>query len=280
MKINPRIIVSTAIGLLLVGSSLIMVYLKPEVENASQDVSGQPTRTFIAVDDMNDDGIPDWQDTLNISTIYIDEETSTTSVMTKTASLAAELATLSLPENNLTDNSTLQDLSVRLAAESIDEQYGRSDIRVTNNNDTDNLRRYGNRVAEITFEYAPPAGTENEMIILNRAMSMNDPSAIEELQPIINSYEGMVSAMLVTEVPSNLVREHLSLINVYNAILNDLRAFHKVFEDALPAMTRLRRYQADTEALYLAISNLYLKLDQNGIKWTPSDIASSFIKIE
>ena len=269
-----------AIGLILVGSSLVMVYLKPEVENASQNISGQPTRTFIAVDDINDDGVPDWQDTLNISTIYIDEETSTTTVMTKTASLAAELATLSLPGDNLTDDSALQDLSARLAAESVDEQYTRNDIRITNNNDTENLRRYGNRVAEITFEYAPPAGTENEMVILNRAMSMNDTDTINKLQPIINSYEGMVSAMLVTEVPSNLVREHLSLINVYNAILNDLRAFHKVFEDALPAMTRLRRYQADTEALYLAISNLYLKLDQNGIKWSESDTASRFIKIE
>lgn len=280
MKINPRIVVSTAIGLILVGGSLVMVYIKPEVENASQNVSGQPTRTFIAVNDGDDDGIPDWQDTLNISTIYIDEENSTSTSMTKTASLAAELAALSIPGNEQGDNSALRNLSARLAAESVDKQYINTDIRIINSNNTESLRRYGNRVAEITFEYAPPRGTDNELAILNRAMAMDDPSIINELQPIISSYEGMVSAMLITEVPSNLVREHLSLINVYNAILNDLQAFHKVFEDALPAMTRLRRYQADTEALYLAISNLYLKLDQYGIKWTSSDVASTFIKIE
>lgn len=281
MKINPRIIVSTTIGLILVSGALVMVYLKPEVENTSQNVLGQTTRSFIPVDDYDNDGIADWQDTLNISTIYLDdEEASATTTMTKTASLAAELAALSLPGNNIANDSALKDLSARLAAESVDEQYVSADIRIINNNDEGSLRRYGNRVAEITFEYAPRRGTGNELEILNRAMSMNDPSLIEKLQPIINSYEGMLSAMLVTEVPSSLVREHLSLINVYNAILNDLRAFHKVFEDALPAMTRLRRYQADTEALYLAISNLYLKLDQKGVKWTPADTASSFIKIE
>lgn len=280
MKINPRIVVSTAIGLFLVGGSLVMVYLKPEAEGVSQNVSAKSSRVFIPVDDKDADGIPDWQSTLNISTIYLNDEAATTTTMTKTASLAAELATLSLSGNSLTNNSALNNLSARLTAESMDEQYDRSSIRISNSNDADSLRRYGNRVAEITFEYAPKKGTENEMVILNRAMSLDDAAAIEKLDPIIVSYEGMLSAMLVTEVPSNLVKEHLSLINVYNAILNDLRAFRNVFEDALPAMTRLRRYQADTEALYLAISNLYLKIDQSGIKWSESDIASSFIKIE
>lgn len=280
MKINPLIIVSTAIGLFLVLGSLAMVYFRPEVKNVSQNVLEHPTRVFIPVDDKDGDGIPDWQSTLNISTIYLNEETAATTSMTKTASLAAELATLSLAGNKQPDKAALNDLSTRLAADSMDEQYDRTDIRITNNNDADSLRRYGNRVAEITFEYAPPKGTENELVILNRAMSTNDTTVIEKLEPIIVSYEGMLSAMLVTEVPSNLVKEHLSLINVYNAILNDQRAFKNVFNDALPAMTRLRRYQADTEALYLAISNLYLKLDQNGIKWSESDTASSFIKIE
>lgn len=257
-----------------------MASLKPEVKQVSQNVSEQTTRTFIAVDDTDEDGLPDWQNTLNISTIYLDEETSATTTLTKTASLAAELAALSLPGNNLDNNSALEDLSARLAAEGVDKQYTRADIRISNNNDAESLRRYGNRVAAITFEYAPPKGTENEMVILNRAMSMNDAKLIEKLKPITSSYEGMVSAMMVTEVPSTLVKEHLSLINVYTAILNDLRAFENVFVDALPAMTRLSRYQADTEALYLAISNLYLKLDKAGIKWTDADTTSRFIKIE
>lgn len=280
MKINPLIIVSTIIGLTLVGSSFLMTHLKPEAKGVPQNVLEQPTRSFITVDDKDGDGLPDWQNTLNISAIYLDEETSATTTLTKTASLAAELAALSLPGSNLDNASTLENLSARLAAESTDYQYTRTDIRVTNNNDTESLRRYGNRVAEITFEYAPPKGTENEMMILNRAMSMNDTNIIEKLKPITASYEGMLSAMLVADVPSTLVKEHLSLINVYNAILNDIRAFENVFDDALPAMTRLRRYQADTEALYLAVSNLYLKLDKAGIKWTDADIASRFIKIE
>lgn len=280
MKINPLIIVSTATGLVLIGGALILVKVHPEQTVILQNSTKTSPRVFIPIDDANKDNIPDWQNTLNISTIYLDDASSTSTTMTKTASLAAELATLSIPGANKNNDSTLSSLSARLAADSLDKQYTSADIRATSNNDIESLRRYGNAVAAITFEYAPPKGTENEMVILNRAMSRNDATILQKLQPTITSYEGMVSAMLVTEVPSSLVREHLSLINVYNAVLNDLRSFENVFDDALPAMTRLRRYQADTEALYLAISNLYLKLDQSGIKWNESDTVSSFIKIE
>ncbi|MEX2340984.1 MAG: hypothetical protein WD605_01550 [Candidatus Paceibacterota bacterium] len=280
MKINPRIIVSTMVGLVFVGSALLLVHLKPEREAAvSESTTREPMRVFIPVDDADRDGIPDWQNTLNISTIFLDD-TSTSTTMTKTASLAIELATLSLPGNSSANTSVVDNLYTHLAADGLDEQYTADDIRIISSNDRDALRRYGNRVAEITFEHAPPSGTENEIMVLNRAMSQRDANILKKLQPTIDSYEGMLNAMLTTEVPSNLIKEHVLLTNVYAAILNDLRAFQRIFDDALPAMTRLSRYKADVEALYLAISNLYLKLDQGGVKWSEADAASSFIKIE
>ena len=90
----------------------------------------------------------------------------------------------------------------------------------------------------------------------------------------------MTAAMLSTPVPSSLIREHLSLINVYQALAVDIKSFRNVLTDALPAMVRLRRYPSDAGALYTAISNLYLKLNEVGIQWSESDTASRFISIE
>src|SRR5690606_29771417 len=104
----------------------------------------------------------------------------------------------------------------------------------------------------------------------------NDPDVLNQLDPIITSYENMIESMLKAPVPSTLVKEHLSLINVYQALVNDIKAFQKVFEDALPTMLRFRRYQADAEALYLAISGVYTALDKHGVTWTDADVASKF----
>lgn len=280
MNINPSILAATAVGLTLVGTAFVFSINRESVSiNSEITAAKQPVRTFIPVYDSNSDGVPDWQDSLNIPTIYLDADNSTAATMTKTAALAVELATRSVAGSE-TGASSVNEINSKLISETLDKQYKREDIKVSINNDTSALRNYGNRVAAITFQYAPAKGTENELTLLNRSFTRNDPSVLDGLEPTIKSYEQMLQAMLETEVPSSLVREHLSLINVYGAIANDIKAFKGVYSDALPAMTRLRRYQADAEALYLAISNLYLKLDQNGIKWGEGDTAAKFIKIQ
>ena len=245
--------------------------------SAVSATGGNQVREFIPVTDADQDGLPDWQNSFNIATVYMDD--SEDEVVTKTGALAVQLATLT----NTTDRDTssiLSQIGGSLSQDLLDEDYRLADIKVSQDNSQSALRTYGNRVASITFEHSTPAGTESELDILNRALLRNNPSLLEGLDPIVLSYEKMLEAMLATPVPSSLTREHLAIINVYQALLNDTLAFQEVFTDALPAMTRFRRYQADVEALYTSLVMLYQKLHSQGIQWSEADAASRLISVE
>ena len=281
MKINPRIAAAFVFGLFMVAGSFWLSLGKtsagPEsIAAIKTDVGGQPIRGYIPVADNDADGLPDWQNTFDIATVYIDEEPEET--LTKTGALAVDLATRS---NAVTSgaNNVLLDVGSSLTREMMDKDYGMADINVSEDNSITAKKAYGNRVAQIALNNAPPTGTEGELIVLNRALLRDDPTIIAALDPTIASYQKMLTEMLETPVPSSLAKEHLSLINVYQALLNDIKAFRYIFDDALPAMARFRRYQADAEALYTAIVFLYQKLDAEGIQWNEYDPASKLIKV-
>lgn len=280
MKVNPRIVVASVLGILLVGGSYLLS--KMTAEEADTSIASlrpaSETREFIPVTDEDQDGLPDWQNALVTGEIIIDEEPEA-GTMTKTASLAVELATLTSGGNVNIPSITTQ-LGGDLSRSALDKEYTEADIRIGKDDSAFSLRAYGNAVAAIALENAPPRGTEDELTVLNRALLRDDVTLLAGLEPTILSYEQMVADMLLLEVPPSLTREHLALLNVYQALLNDIKAFKATFDDALPAMLRFRRYQADVEALLVAINMLYLKLDAAGIKWTSADTASKFIIIE
>lgn len=281
MRFNPRIAAAFLVGLFLVGGSFVLSRDKTNTDNLSivattAETEGVPTHGFIPVDDADGDGLPDWQNTFNIATVYIDETPA--EKLTQTGALAVELATR-LNAGTSGSTGVMTDISSLVAKQMVDKDYTQADIKISKDNSLTAKKAYGNRVAAIAIDNAPPSGTEGELLVLNRALLRNDPMILSGLDPTIVSYEKMLAAMLDTPVPSSLVTEHLSLINVYQALINDIKSFRLTFDDALPAMTRFRRYQADAEALYTAIVFLYQKLDAEGIQWTEQDPASKLIKV-
>lgn len=281
MKLNPRIAVAFVLGLFMVAGSFWLSLGKtsatPEAIVATKTKEGeQPIRGYIPVKDNDADGLPDWQNSFDIATVYLDEEPEET--LTRTGALAVELATRTHIEGS-NGSAVLSDIGASLTREMLDKDFGMDDIVLTEDNSLAAKKDYGNQVAAIALNNAPPKGTEGELVVLNRALLRDDPTIITELDPTIAAYEKMLKEMLETPVPSSLAREHLSLINVYQALVNDIKAFRLIFDDALPAMARFRRYQADVEALYTAIVMLYQKLDDEGIQWNETDPASKLVKV-
>lgn len=284
IKINPRIAAAFVFGLLMVAGSFWLSLGKeptsPESITAlDTEANGQPIRGYIPVNDNDADGLPDWQNTFNISTVYVDN--TPTETLTTTGAMAIVLATQLAGGNKDTD-AILNDPNLRdiIADTFVDQDYTINDIKVSEDNSVAALRIYGNQVASIAFVNAPPQTTEDELTVFNRALSRNDPEILTGLDPTITSYEKMLADMLEVQVPSSLTREHLALTNVYQAILIDIKAFRDVFNDALPATTRFRRYLADVAALNEALVLLYAKLHNSGVQWSSQDTASRLIKTE
>lgn len=278
MRVNPRIAVAFLVGLTLVGGSYLLSREKREGTKSEQVISSEkPIRSFIKVSDNDGDSLPDWQNSLRTPALQIDEASDGS--LTKTAEFAIELAEMT--QSGGTDTfSITANLGAKVSQSILDKPYTQNDITIIEANDNFSLRNYGNAVAGIALNNSSAGIEEDELTILNRALLRNNPEVLEDLDPIIESYSTMASDMLNTPVPSSLTNEHLALINVYQALANDIKAFRDTFTDALPAISRMQRYQADAEALYIAISNLYLKLDQKGIQWTEGDITSRFIELQ
>lgn len=280
----PNIKVTAAIifGLLLVGVSFIFSRESAPTD-ASQSVNvlvnTEAGRTFIPIGDSDGDGVPDWQETLPT------KKGDDSATRSRTEILAAELAQLMLntdiPGAGSHSTSSLVSNTVNsLVGEAVDRQYTSADVKVSPDNSLLALRTYGNEIAKIAIENSVLEGSEDELTILDRSFTTGDENELRKLDGIINSYSKMVDEMQKTSVPSSMVSEHLALTNVYQALEEDIRAFRRVYDDALPAMLRFRRYPQDANALYTAISNIYLKLHESGIQWNESDTASRFISVE
>lgn len=170
--------------------------------------------------------------------------------------------------------------SSRAYIESIakDTLYTADDIRTTAGTPA-TYRTYGNEIARIVRSNAPPADTRDEIEILYEAIRERDQELLDTLAVHQTYYETLMRETRTVAVPDDLRQEHLDLLNVYNALANDIAAFQETFRDPIVALTRFQRYQEDAAALYYAISAVYLALDERGITWEADDEASKFIRI-
>lgn len=278
MTFDLRIVLAFLVGGILVTGAF---WLRPELNQnlTASAVSANPdsSRNFIQVKDSDKNGIPDWQEPFAIETINLDDLDGADTT-TLTGQLVSTLADY-LAMGYSTAEEALSLVGSELLSQNVDIQYTEEDINVIGDNSDVALRAYGNKVAEIAISYPLPAGTKDEMTILKNSFIYENEEELKSLEPIANAYEGMRNDMLKINVPSSMVREHLSLVNVYSALAIDIRAFRNLHTDALATTLRYRRYPADAAALQAAISNLYLKLHENGIQWDDTDAVSSFVEV-
>lgn len=289
MKLNPKILGSSVAGISLVVLAFVFHKDNPEPskEPALHVSTERKIREFIPITDTDKNEIPDWQDSIVEGEINLEEIKSNTPYKpeTETGKLAIELAesvrSASLTNDSLFSSSKLiTDKVTELSRSNVDKSFTSNDIKFTDSDNQSAKRNYGNQIARIAINNAMDGKVENELLTLQRSLTRNDPDLLKNLDPIVDSYQGMIYDMTILPVPPSMTREHLSLLNVYQALLTDIKAFRNVYEDAIPAMLRFRRYLSDVQALQIALTNLYQKLDDEGIKWVEGEDAALLVKDE
>lgn len=288
---TTRILIASGTGLCMVVGAYLLSDLvgqrpAPAPDSRQEVVAGPaPERSFIEVVDDNENGIADWRESLPGATatttrsedIPIEERTYTEQFAINTLENVISTnidGSFGDPTNMLIGNANRS-----LADIAEDELYTLDDVVTTPNTSAAALRAYGNRIAEITFENGVRGEVRHELAIVTDALATDNAAVLAELDPIVIGYQGMVEDLLLTPVPVTYRYEHLDLINTFNALLNDVRGMRQTIDDPLYALMRIKRYEGDAKGMYQAISNLYLKLDAAGIKWTEADAVSDFIMI-
>ncbi|MEX0930995.1 MAG: hypothetical protein WDZ68_01740 [Candidatus Paceibacterota bacterium] len=292
MNMNPRIFIASFIGILFVCGAFV---LSSKQTVAAPDprinaVTGPaPERDYIPVTDADGDGVADWKQILPKESHWLatrDTIGTTTATTTHTHTELFAKKTLEQIMNMRMNagfgntTSPLMDYSREyINSLATDKLFNKRDVLITQDTSNAALRAYGNSVAKITIENSVEQDIESELSILHKATETQNPDALADLRIIVNAYQSIVDDMLATPVPRTYVQEHLDLINTYNAILIDIRAMQQLFDDPLYTLVRTNRYEGDGKGLYQAISNLYLKLHEDAIRWSDGDAVSKFIKV-
>ncbi len=86
----------------------------------------------------------------------------------------------------------------------------------------------------------------------------------------------MRDGALAIPVPRPLLKEHLDLINTYEAVYQDIEAMTLSLEDPVVALLRIRRYAEDALGLRLALENMYDALSPYANQFSPTDSAQIF----
>lgn len=280
------------IGGALVFSIAIVVgalYLRGGTEKVSGGVvvSVAPVRAYIESQDANGNKIPDWKESLSAdafgavptpTSLSASTSNSYTPPTTFTGKFSEALFQDYL-EGKVAGGGTVDTKSLvtravsSVEANTTSKRYSRLEIQVVPDSQ-EAIRAYGTRVVEITQIYS--ANNKNEATILKRALEKNDPSILEELKPARKAYEDFIHYSLLMPVPELLVRQHLDLLNAYEAILSDIKAMQVAFDDPLLSLARVNAYQNDVLSLYTAYKNIGDVLTKEGITYANDEPGAFF----
>lgn len=280
-------------GAVIIGIVMILgaFYVK---QNNSVQVQGtlvipMEVRTPLDTKDSNANGIPDWQEDLQANIF------ETIQIPTTTKATDSEDGTY-VPPTTFTgkfSEAFFKDyLQGKVSGKDFSDptEFIDSAVATVENNTASNrhtrleidmvpstpesIRAYGNRIAEITQIHT--VESENEALILQKALETSDKSELDKLDPIHIVYTNIIADTLAMEVPETLALQHVELLNAYEAILTDIRAMRIAFSDPLYALARTKQYQEDANNLFNALKNIAQKLTENEVTYSKDEPGAFF----
>lgn len=241
-------------------------------------------RVYIEVADKDDNGIEDWREEfVTIEPILLPVVSSTTKYDapdTVTEQIGVQFFESIMRAKGQegigpTQAEVIESTAKRLEATAGDALFGTKDISVIPSS-PEAIVTYANTIAQIILNNNVP-DYENELDIINNALELQDAAELEKLEPLIAMYRNMRDQTLATPVPAPFVKEHLDLINVYQALFKSLDDMKLTFSDPVVALVRIQRYQDDATGLANALLNMYSVLVPNARLFMADDPAILFV---
>lgn len=284
---NPKVIGACIVGLALVaGAYTLSNFGASRVKNqqtASVAAATTP-RVAIAVTDSDNNGIEDWRDEFvtNEPIVLTQEVEAYEPPDTLTGQMGVNFIESYLRSKTQgpfgrTQDELISDTVDVLAQETAHDLYDIPDITILNNWTNQDIVNYANTLALVITNNNQTQITEGELYILSDIVTNGNNERLDELKALSEAYMNMRDASLNVPVPSNLVKQHLDLINTYHAIHKDIEAMTLSVDDPAFALMRLKRYEDDASGLGFALENMYQALVPYASLLQPSDPALLFV---
>ncbi|MCD5381069.1 MAG: hypothetical protein LR008_00660 [Candidatus Pacebacteria bacterium] len=269
-QINPKIVGATIVGFALVAGAYVTTNFG-EPSSVSQnaaiiDNSATSPRVSIEVVDNDQNGIEDWRDEfVTASPVVLNNDSEE---YTTPETLTGEMS-IDFMENIIrsrgygafgsSEEEIINKTVSHLEEETAQTLYDINDIIIMSDWSDQDIVNYANTVGATILRHSI-AGMDSEAVILKDVLSNNNTERLSELEDLVGVYKGYRDDTIKIPVPSFMIKEHLDLINTYNAIYVDVSAMLNSLDDPVVALLRLRRYQDDATALGYAMQNMYFLL--------------------
>ena len=281
---NKTVVGATLIGVALVAGAYLISNHKRPVINQTANVQQAVTtpRVSVAVTDNNNNGIEDWRDEfIDTKPITITSSSSSASTYVPPDTLTGKTG-IEFMQNIVLAKSygpfgSSQDKIIEntvdyLAKSTEVDLYDTPDISIMEKWDDRDIVNYANTLAAILKNNSKP-DLDAEINILKDILDSGDDSRLGELKELAAVYKSYRVDTLKLPVPKFLAKEHLDIINTYNAIYNDITAMIKAYDDPAVTLLRLKRYQDDVDGMYYALQNMFLALEPYAGLFTVDDPA-------
>lgn len=243
-------------------------FAKP-VARQEASIAVAPERILIDVADTNTDGVEDWREVFfNENKPVILQSNGTTtyeipSTLTGQAGIAV-IQDIVRMKGFEGFGPSQDDLVAEAAAEfsryAEDDILDITDIKVGEDASGEAVRAYANAAAQIILDYGLEK-TVPELESLRSATYTKNKEAIAELKRVTAVYKTLLDKSLELTVPPQLIKAHLDVLNVYQALYKDIESMEDSIEDPLAAFVRLKRYEDDAKGLVYSVQNIYKAIE-------------------
>lgn len=182
---------------------------------------------------------------------------------------------------NSADKLNQQDLinqTLRNVVLSKPKLYTSDEITVHADSSIPSIKQYGNNIAGIFKKYS--INSRNEGVIARDAIQRDDSEILKELDPLIESYRNIVTAILKTPAPQTISAKHLDLLNGMNAALFVVQSFRKSGSDPIAGLQASSQYLPARQKILDAMNDIKIYLASLNITYSPSEPGNLFIPLK
>jgi hypothetical protein len=284
VQINSKILGATIVGLgLILGAYTMSNFGERRIPH--QAVTAPPVyaateRATIEVTDIDQNGIEDWRDEFfTTPEIFIDPATSSEYTLPDTLT---GITAIELMENAVYARQAgplgkkPEEVAERLVADLVSETeqtiHGVADITIIEDWNDEDVVNYANTMAASLIAH-DPGGLDHEIDIVLDIVQNQNLERVQELERLATAYQNYRDDALLIPVPEHLVKEHLDLLNAYEAIYTDISAMYTALQDPAKGFMRIRRYQDDAAGLRYAFENMVTAMIPYAEQFEPDDPA-------
>ena len=154
-------------------------------------------------------------------------------------------------------------------------QYTASDIQVSTDGSQEAIHSYGNSLGEVITDNQV-TDLDNELSILNDAVTNQNKERLNDLDPIIQKYQAIVTGALKINVPPSAATLHLNFINTVNDLARSISPMKLVIDDPLTTLKSLNTYSSARDALVKSISDFADYFKANGVVFNTTEYGYTF----